>query len=232
MSDQTRRSQFVFRRDSLRNAKLTRTQIVEGLKKFARVKSHQPFTMKEFDSWKDKPVCASTVHKYFGSWTNAMKAAGLRPKLVMKLNVYDMVETFQRCWIENESEPTRKRFEDYLRRNASPYRWNSYRHYFGSLGRLAQRIVDYQEGKISKEQLLERHKASRRRTSVPLKVRYQVLKRDGECCVKCGASPETDRRVRLEVDHIVPVSKGGTDSLDNLQTLCSLCNQGKKARDN
>jgi 5-methylcytosine-specific restriction endonuclease McrA len=33
--------------------------------------------------------------------------------------------------------------------------------------------------------------------------------------------------IELEFDHRIPVSEGGTDALDNLQTLCSHCNRGK-----
>jgi hypothetical protein len=232
MSDQDKRNQFVFSRDGSRVRKVTRREIVEALRQFAKIKFHQQFTMREFDAWKDKPVSASTVNRIFDSWANAMKAAGLRPKLVMKRDVYEMVETFKKCWTENQSEPDRKHLQDYLRRNSSPYRWRSYKDYFGSLGRLSQRIEDYQHGKISEEQLYERYRPRKERTTVPLKVRYQVLKRDGERCVKCGASTKTDPAITLEIDHIVPVSKGGSDDLDNLQTLCSLCNQGKKDRDN
>ena len=190
------------------------------------------FTIFEFNEWKDKPVSANTVKRIFGCWANAMKAAGLRPKFKGKLDVYEMVDTFKKCWAENKSEPDRKHLEDYLRRNSSPYRWSSYKNYFGSLGRLSQRIVDYQNGKISKEQLYKRYKPRKQRTTIPLKVRYLVLKRDGERCVKCGASTKTCPGVTLEVDHIVPASKGGSDDLDNLQTLCSSCNQGKKDRNN
>jgi 5-methylcytosine-specific restriction endonuclease McrA len=43
----------------------------------------------------------------------------------------------------------------------------------------------------------------------------------------CGASPAKDPAVTLHVDHIEPWSKGGTTTLDNLQTLCSTCNIGK-----
>ncbi|WP_162909393.1 HNH endonuclease [Aggregatilinea lenta] len=61
-------------------------------------------------------------------------------------------------------------------------------------------------------------------------LRWQVFQRDGWKCVACGRSSKTDG-VILHLDHIVPRSKGGQDSLDNFQTLCSLCNLGKSDRD-
>ena len=63
---------------------------------------------------------------------------------------------------------------------------------------------------------------------VPESTRYEVLKRDRRC-VLCGA---TSREARLEVDHIQPRSKGGKNSMDNLQVLCGRCNRGKSNRDN
>ena len=59
------------------------------------------------------------------------------------------------------------------------------------------------------------------------KLRYQVLKRDNFKCCACGASPAKDPSVELHIDHIIPWSKGGETTIDNLQTLCSRCNLGK-----
>lgn len=59
------------------------------------------------------------------------------------------------------------------------------------------------------------------------KLRYQVLKRDHFKCCACGASPAKDPSVDLHIDHIIPFSKGGMTTIDNLQTLCSKCNLGK-----
>ncbi|MBI3810623.1 MAG: HNH endonuclease, partial [Nitrospirae bacterium] len=59
------------------------------------------------------------------------------------------------------------------------------------------------------------------------KLRYAILKRDREQCVKRGASPKKNSEVTLEVDHIIPVAEGGTNDPKNLQTLCWSCNQGK-----
>ncbi len=58
-------------------------------------------------------------------------------------------------------------------------------------------------------------------------LRFQILKRD-RVCQLCGA---TKKQERLEVDHIVPRSKGGTNDPDNLQVLCASCNRGKSNRD-
>ena len=62
---------------------------------------------------------------------------------------------------------------------------------------------------------------------IPDKLRYQVLKRDNFKCCACGASPAKDSSVELHIDHIIPWSKGGETTLENLQTLCSKCNLGK-----
>ena len=59
------------------------------------------------------------------------------------------------------------------------------------------------------------------------KLRYQVLKRDNFKCCACGASPAKDPSVELHIDHIIPWSKGGESTLEDLQTLCSKCNIGK-----
>jgi len=56
------------------------------------------------------------------------------------------------------------------------------------------------------------------------KIRFEVFKRDNFTCRYCGRkTPE----VILEVDHIIPVSKGGTDDFENLITACFECNRGK-----
>ena len=57
------------------------------------------------------------------------------------------------------------------------------------------------------------------------KLRYQVLRRDGFRCCICGASSRDG--VKLHVDHIKPVSKGGKTEIRNLRTLCDRCNLGK-----
>ena len=67
------------------------------------------------------------------------------------------------------------------------------------------------------------------RVPVPSSLRVQVFERDNYRCCMCGASAR-DGITQLELDHIHPVSKGGTNELRNLQTLCRHCNSGKGDR--
>lgn len=58
-----------------------------------------------------------------------------------------------------------------------------------------------------------------------VRLRFQVLTRDGFKCRYCGqAAPH----VELQVDHVHPRSKGGEDTLDNLVASCRECNLGKR----
>ena len=59
-------------------------------------------------------------------------------------------------------------------------------------------------------------------------MRYDIMKRDGFRCVLCGATANDG--VKLHVDHIFPVSKGGKTEPSNLRTLCESCNRGKGAK--
>lgn len=59
-------------------------------------------------------------------------------------------------------------------------------------------------------------------------VRYEVLANGNNRCALCGV---TSRDRALDVDHIIPRSKGGKSTADNLQVLCSKCNRSKGNRD-
>lgn len=63
---------------------------------------------------------------------------------------------------------------------------------------------------------------------VTRQMRYEVMRRDGYRCVMCGRTAKDG--VRLHVDHVRPVSKGGKSVMENLQTLCEDCNLGKGNR--
>ena len=62
------------------------------------------------------------------------------------------------------------------------------------------------------------------RAGITAGLRFRVFDRDGFKCRYCGApAPE----VRLTVDHVLAVAKGGSDDIENLATACRECNLGK-----
>jgi hypothetical protein len=62
------------------------------------------------------------------------------------------------------------------------------------------------------------------RTRIPEQVRIEVWRRDQGKCVSCGS------REKLEYDHIVPVSRGGSNTARNVELLCQDCNRAKGDR--
>jgi len=62
------------------------------------------------------------------------------------------------------------------------------------------------------------------RKPISKKLRFEVFKRDSFTCQYCSAKPP---KVPLEIDHLIPVCKKGTNHIDNLVTACFDCNRGK-----
>ncbi len=63
-----------------------------------------------------------------------------------------------------------------------------------------------------------------RRPPIPQTVNEPMWRRDRGRCVQCGSNQN------IQFDHIIPYSKGGADSVENLQVLCRTCNLRKGAR--
>ena len=79
---------------------------------------------------------------------------------------------------------------------------------------------------LSQEELKEIN----RRRKISDTTRYAVLERAGFKCQCCGSKPLKNNDVVLHIDHIIPHSLGGSDSIDNLQVLCDKCNLSKQNR--
>lgn len=63
-----------------------------------------------------------------------------------------------------------------------------------------------------------------RRIPIPPEVRNYVFQRDKFQCQSCG---KTYQQTKLSIDHIIPLSRGGSNDISNLQTLCLTCNKRK-----
>jgi len=78
------------------------------------------------------------------------------------------------------------------------------------------------------QRFIDTHKTKR---GVGHRLRFIVMRRDNFKCQSCGRSPATDQSIILHVDHMKSWAKGGETYLENLQTLCSVCNIGKSDLD-
>lgn len=72
--------------------------------------------------------------------------------------------------------------------------------------------------------------AAGQRSLMTARLREEIKRRDGYACKQCGVSLAAEPHLLLEIDHIMPVSRGGLSTPDNLQTLCWRCNRSKGAK--
>ncbi len=181
-----------------------------------------------------------TILSRFKTWNIALDKAGL-PTKYKKVSDTDLFEEINRLWIEKGAPPTTTD----IRNGQSLYSLNTFSRHFGGFRKALEAFVKYMEhegiaitddlknesdavncGQSKKQKnVIIKHKTSR---EVNTTLRYKVLKRDNFKCCVCGASPAKDSHIELHIDHIIPWSKGGETTIDNLQTLCSKCNLGKK----
>ncbi|AFZ46291.1 HNH endonuclease [Cyanobacterium stanieri PCC 7202] len=63
------------------------------------------------------------------------------------------------------------------------------------------------------------------RIPIPPEVRKYIYQRDNYRCQSCG---KQNQETTLNIDHIIPLAKGGSNDMSNLQTLCAKCNQQKR----
>lgn len=88
--------------------------------------------------------------------------------------------------------------------------------------------IENRPGQWYKLRSLEKKPVVGKRKNISKKLRYLVFERDNYTCRACGKTPSEDG-VKLSPDHIIPVDWGGETTLENLQALCKMCNEGKQA---
>jgi len=80
------------------------------------------------------------------------------------------------------------------------------------------------------DRFLETKRTNRKptmRKAISTSLRFEVFQRCGFKCVYCGKTPP---QAELHIDHIIPVSRGGTNAAENLVAACPECNYGKRDR--
>jgi len=199
--------------------------ILDSLTAFLREHDGKAVTTIAYDRWPKRVCTAATVGKRFGSWRKALAHLGVSKGVQERR--YDplfLLDNLERVWRELGYPPGKRR----LSQHGDNISERPYVNRWGSVREACKLLARFKQGLISEDELLGRSTvARRRRVTIPLSVRWDILKRDNYRCARCGHRPP---EVELEVDHVHPVARGGTNDSGNLQTLCDRCNRGKKDR--
>jgi hypothetical protein len=161
----------------------------------------------------------------FGSWNNALLAAGLEISSRRRdISSNELFENIEHVWITLGRQPT------YAEMNSAISRFSTkpYENRFGSWRNALVAFINYiNESPSPTATIADKKAQSKTNRNINPRLRFLVMQRDYFKCCACGASPAKDPAVVLHVDHIIPWSKGGSTTAENLQTLCSKCNLGK-----
>lgn len=215
---------------------MTAQEVVAEMQRIARLLGKSSLSQAELQEHSEI-VGARVVRSRFGSWKAALEAAGLEitgPQ--RRWTDDDYFDNLLEVWTHYGRAPK------YDEMNKPPSRITNggYAAKFGTWGRAKQAFVDRVNRDIEEgeRQRLETAAPTRReplpptqrqedRKTIPVGLRYQVLRRDNFKCVLCGRSPATNPSIVLHVDHVLAFSRGGKTRLDNLRSLCQDCNLGK-----
>jgi hypothetical protein len=167
----------------------------------------------------------TNISRRFGSWNKALLKAGLT--LSNEVNITDerLFENILILWQHYGRQPRRSE----LAKAPSAISQSPYKRRFRSWTAALKAFIAYTEATgveapISHDAGDGEHSTGR---DPSLRLRWKVLQRDRFTCRGCGRSPALNPGVELHVDHIEAWSNGGETMLENLQTLCSICNLGK-----
>lgn len=178
-------------------------------------------------------IAEATITNHFGTWKAFCERAGLAPRYERTPDKLRLFENLDHVWQVLGHQPRAKEMKQPL----SPISISRYQKVLGkSWYDICIEFLSWKSGTTAQE--IEREAkgnpnpvasgpARATRHGMSLSLRYEVLKHNNFRCVKCGRSPATDPRVQLHVDHIRSWANGGETVLENLQTLCSICNLGK-----
>lgn len=130
----------------------------------------------------------------------------------------ELLDNIGKVWDYLNKQPTINDIQNYPSIVSS---FATYFNRFGSWKKALETFCLYRNGEITIEENNDLKKTKRKISS---KTKLEILQKYNFKCVSCGNSPANNENVKLEIDHIVPISKAGSNDLDNLQVLCKQCN--------
>ena len=214
---------------------LTRETVLNALRAYAKDFPNTPVTQAEIAQ--HLGIFRSTISNKFGKWENLLKEVGISPvPLGSRYTDEECFENIITLWTHYGRQPhfaELNRPPSKVGSKAYVLRWGGWRAALGTFIKYVNQETQQNLVHIIEE--TEYIHSTPQNTSSPitisLSLRYKVLRRDHFRCVICGRSPAKDTNVELHIDHIIPWSKGGQNTDENLRTLCFDCNLGKSAKD-
>ena len=206
---------------------ITDEAIIAEIKRVIKLLDKPYITMRDLDTYGS--INSSTVIHHFGSWNNALNLIGVKSGNTFH-SYDDLMNNIRDAWIKKGTQPTKR---DMNNKELSSISEGAYLRKFGSWYAALDSFITYikKDEDISstvsttsiEEQGFIKHKTKREPSN---RLKVQVLMRDGNRCRICGAECSGGLH-NIHFDHIKPWSKGGETILENLQVLCSSCNEAK-----
>ena len=196
-------------------------ELVAELKRVASLLSRNSVTIDQFNE--HGKFHSTTLSRRFGSWFKALEAAGLEKTRNLNITTEELFENLVLVWLKLGRQP---KYQDLVKEN-SLFSSGTYEKRFGSWRKALEAFVAWaNEGVTPVVERSAAKSAQRQATrNINWRLRALVLMRDGARCQLCGA--EARNGATLQIDHIIPWSKGGETTFENLQVLCNVCNIGK-----
>jgi 5-methylcytosine-specific restriction endonuclease McrA len=202
--------------------------LLEELRRVQKIVGGRPVTKADIDKY--SKAGWTTYFRKFGSFSKALAAAGLDTSRRVNVSREELINAVVRLWTLTIQKEGRRPFCSDLEKYKIPYSEDTYRRRFGSwkkalivtynsVGTKENIIHDAAFNKVTQEP------SRRSREEISIRRRFLVFKRDHFTCIFCGKSGVG---IKLEIDHKTPLSKGGGNDVNNLQTLCFECNRGKR----
>ncbi|MGE0378227.1 MAG: homing endonuclease associated repeat-containing protein [Planctomycetaceae bacterium] len=167
---------------------------------------------------------ARLLERRFGSWNNALEAAGLEISQRQNIPDIEFFENMEAVWCALGRQPRRHE----LVKPFSKIHGRTYEKRFGGWRKALEAFIAYANSdQVVATDSLPASKSVPDRRFPDLRLRFRVMSRDSFRCQACGRSPATTPNVVLHVDHVIPWSKNGKTTESNLRTLCDKCNLGK-----
>lgn len=197
--------------------------LIAELQRIARERGTNRITQRDIDKY--GLVSTPTLRHKFGSLRHAMTAAGLEASYFIKATDAELIREVAKLWTMTMRDHGRRPRAKEVSKYGLPVSSKTISDRFGSWKKALAATARAMNATGNNLPEVRPPIIIHKRKTLTKARRFDVFKRDGYVCRICrNAGGE------LEVDHIVPLAKGGANTMNNLQTVCRACNRSKGTR--